>query len=51
MVDSVLRNDEATGSIPVSSTIFPITYEPVFNSAATRCHSDQERSGVFIKAE
>ncbi len=26
MAAPVVRNDEATGSIPVSSTIFPITY-------------------------
>lgn len=26
MADSVVRNDEATGSIPVSSTIFSNTY-------------------------
>jgi len=32
----VVRNDEAVGSIPTSSTIFPITYEP---SAVHPCHT------------
>ena len=28
LADLVVRNEEATGSIPVSSTIFPITCTP-----------------------
>jgi hypothetical protein len=39
--ERVVRNDEAVGSIPTSSTIFPITYEP---SLVQPCHTLSQKN-------